>query len=168
MIVKDARKDLPPAPEGLWQAVCVDVVDLGLVQTEWGEKRKCRLVWQLETEAPGVNPETGKPYLVTRTFGATLHEKGVLRPFLESWRGRKFTKSELEGFDLEKLLGVNCQLQIVHNATEGGRVFGNVQAVVPVGKNSVKLHAADYTRIKDRPTEQGTGTASATEDDIPF
>jgi len=27
-----------------------------------------------------------------------------MRKFLESWRGKKFTKEELEGFDLSKIL----------------------------------------------------------------
>ncbi|MHA1379626.1 MAG: hypothetical protein ACTSRG_14730 [Candidatus Helarchaeota archaeon] len=45
----------------------------------------------------------------------SLHAKATMRKFLESWRGKKFTKEELEGFDLQKILGKPCQLQIIHS-----------------------------------------------------
>ncbi len=166
IMAKDTRKDWTPAPEGLHQAVCVDVVDLGLVQTAWGEKHKVRLVWQLED----VNPETTKRFEVRADYGLSLNEKSRLRPTLEAWRGRKFTREELEGFDLEKLVGVNCQVQVVHNITEEGRTYANVQAVVPLGRGMVKLRADGYVRMKERLDKQAAEdeAASRQEDEVPF
>jgi len=51
IIAKETRKEWTQAPEGLWPAVCVDVVELGLVETAWGKKEKVRLVWQIEGNA---------------------------------------------------------------------------------------------------------------------
>jgi hypothetical protein len=48
IIARDNRKEFTPAPEGLHQGVCVDVVDLGLVAGIYGEKHKVELRWQLE------------------------------------------------------------------------------------------------------------------------
>src|SRR3989304_2084867 len=105
LIAKENRRNWTQAPEGLHQAVCVDVIDLGLVKTEWGEKPKVRLIFQIalfnDDESEQYNPdftEGDRRFEVRRDFGLSLSEKSLLRPFLESWRGRKFTKEELEGF----------------------------------------------------------------------
>lgn len=166
IIAKRPESSFTPCPEGLHHAVCVDVVDLGVLQTNWGDRHKVRLVWQIEE----VNVETSKRFEVRKQYNLSLHEKATLRKDLESWRGRKFTDDELRGFDLEKLLGANCQLQVVHDISEDASIWANVQAIVPAPKNMPKLTAADYTRQKDRPAARGNGTAGsqADDDDIPF
>lgn len=172
---KESSRVWTQAPEGLHQAVCCDVVDLGLVKTEWGEKPKVRIVFQLalinENGSEELNPDFDPPrrFEVRRDFGLSLSEKSLLRPFLESWRGRKFTKEELAGFDVEKLLGVNCQLQIIHYITDQGKTFANIQAAVPLGRGMAKIHAQDYVRHVDRVKTQEGGTPSEYgDDDCPF
>ena len=56
----------------------------------------------------------GKPFLISRRYSLSLHEKSSLRRDLESWRGRAFTQEELRGFDLEVLIGVGCLVSVVH------------------------------------------------------
>ncbi len=158
------QKEYTPCPEGLHHAVCVDVVDLGIVTGAFGDKHKVRIVWQIEEE----QPDTGRRHTASKQYTLSLHEKASLRKDLESWRGRKFVKDELAGFDLEKLIGVNCQIQVVHDISDDGRIWGNVQAVVPPPKNIAKLSALDYTRHKDRPKAQGNHPVSEADDDIGF
>jgi hypothetical protein len=134
------------APEGLWPAVCCDVFDLGVQATPWGEQIKIEISWQLEEK----DPQSGRRYLISQRYTPSLHEKSRLRPMLEAWRGCKFTKDEEREFDIEKLLGANCQLQIIHNIKDEGRTYANVQAVVPPAKGSIKLRVEDYTRRIDR------------------
>lgn len=155
-----------PAPEGLHHAVCVDVIDLGVLQTTWGDKHKVRLVWQIEE----ADTETGKRFEARKQFNLSLHEKATLRKDLEAWRGRKFTADELKGFDLEKLLGVNCQIQIVHEIGEDASIWANVQAVVPAPKNVPRIAPMDYVRVKDRAADQGNGKSAnpKSEDEVPF
>lgn len=152
IIVKDSGRDYPPAPEGVAQGVCVDVIDLGLQETQWGPKEKVEIRWQLDT----VDPE-GRKFIVIQRYTLSLNQKAKLRAHLEAWRGKKFTPEELKGFDLEKLLGANCQIQIIHNITDDGRVYGNVAALMPLGRGMTKIEAEEYTRVKDRPTQRGTG-----------
>jgi hypothetical protein len=38
------------------------------------------------------------------TQTVSLASNGNLKPLLESWRGKKFTKEELVGFDLKTIL----------------------------------------------------------------
>ncbi len=165
LIVKRPESTYSPSPEGLHHAVCVDIVDLGIVTSTFGDKHKCRIVWQIEE----VNADTKRRYEARKQYNLSLHEKATLRKDLESWRSRKFTDDELRGFDLEKLLGVNCQIQVVHDLGEDGTVYANVQAVVPAPKNVPKLTALDYTRIQDRPKTQGNESGKPTaDDDCPF
>ena len=174
-IVKDNKKEYTPAPEGLHQAVCIDVVDLGIQKTQFGDQVKIEVRWVIEE----IDPKTNKPYMVLRRFTPSLHKKSNLRPTLESWRGRKFNEEELKGFDIEKLIGANCQLQICHNITSEGDTYANVQAVVPIAKNSTRLAIpSDYVRVAEREkrdefernpdgTNHGTN-GHATDDYVPF
>lgn len=163
IVARDTRKEFTPAPEGLHQAVCVDVVDLGLQDTPWGSKQKVDLRWQIDQQ----NEETGKPFLVTKRYTLSLNEKATLRQHLEAWRGKKFTQEELGGFDLERLLGVNGQVQVVHNLADDGRVFANVQAVVPLGKGMTKIRPQDYVRVCERDKTAESHDEPGT-DDVPF
>lgn len=127
-------------------AACCDVVDCGLLDLGFGEKQYCEIRWQLE-EAD----DTGRRFVVRRRYTVSLNEKAALRRDLETWRGRKFTKDELRGFDVEQVLGKPCQVQIAHKLSEQGRTFANVTAVIPLGKNQVNPGVTDYTREAERP-----------------
>jgi hypothetical protein len=142
------EREYSPAPEGLNSAVCCDVIDLGLIETGFGKQEKIEIRWQLEE----IDPKSHKRYLVPQRYTPSLHEKSKLRPLLESWRGKKFSKEELKRFDIEKLIGANCQLSIVHNIKDEGEVYANVQAIVPPARNAGKLYVdEDYVRVQDRP-----------------
>ena len=164
MILRDKGKTFTPAPEGLHQAVCVDFVDLGVMDTPWGEKAQCEVRWQIDE----VLPTSGARFLVVKRYTASLNEKATLRHHLESWRGRKFTAEELKGFDTEQLVGVNCMVQIMHvqGTKNPEATFAVVQAVVPMVKGMTKLVPEDYVRVKDRPAESPNGTPD--ESDVPF
>jgi len=164
-LVKETSSQFEPAPEGLQQAVCVDIVDLGMVKTEFGDKHMVRIVWQVPTVA-----KTGERHQVAGRYTVSLHKKAKLRQHLEMWRGKAFTGDELKGFDLEKLLGANCQMQVVHNVADEGRVYANVQAIVPCLPTMKKLEPLNFVRFKDRPKD-GSGAVAAGEpegDGLPF
>jgi hypothetical protein len=149
-----------PHPEGQYAARCIDVVDVGWTKTEWGPKYKVRLVFfcgeWTEKEIEGEKKKL--PLLVFASFTATLNERGKLRPFLESWRGRVFTGTELGKFDVETVLGAPAFLQIVQRQNGTGRVFANVQTIVKLPPNMTAPEIpADFQRAKDR--EDWTGPA---------
>lgn len=138
------------APAGVHQAVCCDVVDLGMVETEWqGTKKtahKVRVIWQIDARM-----DDGRPFTVSSRYTASLHEKARLRADLQSWRGRAFTADELAAFDLEKLIGAGCLLNVVHTA-RNGRTYADIVAIMPLPARSPKLIISpDYVRAKDRP-----------------
>lgn len=152
-IIAKAGPTFVPAPEGQFPAVCADVVDLGMVTTEWnGSKRtahKIRIVFLISEQT-----DDGRPFTVSQLFTLSLSEKANLRKFLESWRGRAFTAAELtDGFDIEKLLGADAVVQIVH-AQKGDKVYANIQAIMKAMKGMDKVAIpSDYVRAKDRADE---------------
>lgn len=132
--------DFEPAPQGTHVARCVRVIDLGTQQgspTFPNPKHKVLIGWELPEEKHEYEGET-VPMLVQRRYTLSLHENATLRHDLESWRGRKFTDEELEGFDLAKVAGVACMVTVTHSAD--GK-YANVNAVTAPPK-SVQVPAA--------------------------
>jgi hypothetical protein len=122
--------ELPPS--GSLPARCCHVIDLGTQPVEFqGERkhvRKIAIAWQLEERR-----SDGTPFTLSRRFTASLHEKAALRAFLEAWRGRPFTPEELAGFNLRRLIGAPCLLNIVH-AERSGNTFAEIRAIAPLPK----------------------------------
>jgi hypothetical protein len=137
-------------PEGQYRAVCMDVVDLGLVENKTYGKMQHKVAIVFHSEA---KMKDGRPFEVWERFTLTLVENGRLRPFLQSWRGRAFTEQELAGFDLEKLIGVQAYLQIIHNHS-GGKTYANVSTIMLPPKGVAKVAPTEgYERRKDRKPE---------------
>lgn len=151
-------KNFTPAPEGIHVACCCDVVDLGLSDQGYGEKHYVEVRFQLEDA-----DETGRRFMVRRRYTLSLGEKATLRKDLETWRGRKFSREELAGFDLERLIGVPAQVQVVHKLSDQGKTFANISAVIPTGKGQQNPGITDYTRQVARPSVQ-----ASQDDEAPF
>lgn len=135
------------APVGLHQGVCVDVVDNGMKDTEWGEKHKITIVWEVDATVEHAQ----YALTVRKQYTLSMHEKSSLRRDLESWSGASLTE---EPFDVEDMIGLNCQVQVVHNLSNNGKTYANVQAVVPLGKSMVPMRGSEtYVRVQDRPVD---------------
>jgi hypothetical protein len=173
LIVKDngSGGDFTPAPEGQFQAVCVDVIDLGVRTKDFGKGPKeideLSIVFQLKVvDATGqeLRTPTGERFTVKRKFTKSLSDKSNLRPFLESWRGKKFSADELNGFDVEKLIAANGLVQIVQAASKSnGNIYANIQTIMPINSawNMPKLEVENYVRQKDRPAQAPAPQAQA-------
>lgn len=146
IMVSDSSKAFVPAPEGLHQAVCCDVIDLGVVETQFGSKHRIQICWLINE----LNDD-GRLFMVSKRYTSSLNEKASLRQDLEAWRGKKFSKEELRGFDVEALIGVNCQVQVVHGQSPDGRTWANVKSVVPLSKGMQKMVVPDdFVRKAER------------------
>jgi hypothetical protein len=144
-----------PAPEGPHQAVCVDVIDLGLITSNFidektGQKKvqhKVDVAWQI-----GEKRDDGKRFVVYKRYTLSIHEKATLRKDLESWRGRPFTEAELKRFDVESVIGANALINVQHN-TKDGKTYANVVSVMPIIKGMPKMVAEGYERKTAEPHE---------------
>ena len=165
-------------PEGAYPAICIDVIDLGDVETHFKGKKKiqhkivirwfCGQFGELENEE-GIKEVV--PLWAGERFTLSLSDRSALRPFLEAWRGRPFTELELKGFDLESLVGAAAYLQITHNKKDE-TTYANVTACMKLPKEMKKPAAPDgYVRVCNRPKD-GEPTREPGEDDdsdpLPF
>jgi hypothetical protein len=147
-IIVKAGGDFVPAPAGLHNAVCVDVVDKGLVDSQWGRRHKAQIVWEIAQLM-----EDGRPFTVRKMYTASLHEKSTLYKDLVAWRGKPFTAQELKGFDVENVVGTPCQVFVEHNERDG-QIYANVRVVTKAPAGSKLTPSGHYVRVKDRQTEQ--------------
>jgi hypothetical protein len=99
---------------GTYSARCIKVIDLGTQQQNFnGEiswKRQVLVIWEIPSE---LKEGTTDPLTISKWYTLSLHEKANLGIDLTSWRGRAFTEKEKQGFDITKLLGVPCMLNVI-------------------------------------------------------
>jgi len=146
LIAKDTGKDFIPAPAGLHAARLVELVDLGEQRKEYLGKittqHRIRFVFQIQERMP----ENGLAYTVSAWHNLTLAEKSTLRPFLESWLGRRLTETETaEGIDLETLLDRTAYIQLIHTERKGA-VYADITNIMPLPAD-VPFHFPEYVRM---------------------
>jgi hypothetical protein len=152
-LAESRHRKFIPAPQGMHVARCVDVILMKDVVKEFPGKParvvdEVKLVWQIAEHITA-----GKRFVISRKFTLSLHKKSALRAFMTAWRGCAFTDAELSGFDLERLLGAACLLQILHSpGREEGDVFARVLSATRMPKLMDELEPdAMYVRVQNRP-----------------
>ena len=148
MPIAKKPSDFKLIPEELLIGVCYAIIDLGTQFSEkWGkEQRKVCLIWELPDIEPIEIDGKDMPRVISRIYTLSLGSKALLRQHLESWRGKKFTKEQLDGFDLKVLLGQNCQIQIVHEH-KGEDTYTNISTIVNVPKGHKKVEPVNPTVV---------------------
>jgi hypothetical protein len=135
---KPNETSFEPPPAGSHMATCYSVIDLGTQEVEWeGQKKyqhKVRIGWELPHELM----DDGRPYVVSQTYTFSMSDKAKLRHHLESWRGRPFAPTDFGpgGFDIRKLIGVGCMLNVLHEAKANGRTYANVASIMGLPKGT--------------------------------
>ena len=134
---------LPPA--GSFLARLYRIIDIGTQTTEWMGKKKMQrkiiAMFELHGEDNDGQPlqtAEGKPLIVSKRYTLSLDEKATLRKDLEAWRGKAFTQEELDGFNLEVLLGKCCMVSITHS-TYDGKEYANIAGISQVPAALKKL-----------------------------
>lgn len=138
IIVKEDQRKNILAPQGNHLGICISIIDLGTSFDQYYQKdlHKIRITWELCNEkAVFKEDEEPKPFVVSKDFTCSLSEKSNLRQHLESWRGKAFSKPELEGFDLINILGKPCLVNVLHRtAKTSGNEYVVVSGVSPLPK----------------------------------
>ena len=134
---------LPPA--GSFVARLYRIIDIGTQTTEWMGKRKMQrkiiAMFELhgeDNDGNALQTAEGKPLIVSKRYTLSLDEKATLRKDLEAWRGKAFTQAELDGFNLEVLLGKYCMVSITHS-TYDGKEYANIAGISQVPSAMKKL-----------------------------
>lgn len=128
-------------PAGVFIGRCYSLIDLGtqLSSGQYGEKmqHKIRIGWELfgddDEGAPLTVDVDGRdmPMTISKSYTVSLHEKAGLRKDLAAWRGRDFTDDEAKAFDVSKLVGAYCMVNVTTSETNG-KTYSNVAGLTPL------------------------------------
>lgn len=128
-------------PSGVYIGRCYSLIDLGTQHTsgQYGEKEqhKIRIGWELFGEDEDGNDLTieidGKtmPMTISKSYTLSLHEKANLRKDLSAWRGKDFTDEEAAAFDVSKLVGAYCMVNVT-TSENNGKTYSNVAGLTPL------------------------------------
>lgn len=129
-------------PQGIHLAVCDMVVDCGIQPAgNLRPRHQVYIRWEIPSQRIAWTDRSGAaregPMSIGKLYTASLAEKAALRRDLENWRGRPFTREELRGFDLFRVLGTACQLLITH-ASQGEETYANVSGVMGFPRDAAK------------------------------
>lgn len=132
-------KELIPA--GNYIARCYQMIEIGTVQENiQGVNKmlhKVRIGWELPTELKVFREENGEqPLVISKEYTLSMNEKSNLRKDLKSWRGMDFTEEQAKSFDITKLLGVACMLNIIHKPSkrDPSKIYEEIAGITSVPK----------------------------------
>lgn len=146
--------DFVKVEPGTYVARCYSMIEIGTIETEFnGEKKKAHQVnitWELPEELAVFKEENGpEPFVVSKTYNLSMHEKSTLRKDLESWRGQGFTEEEAKHFDITKLLGKPCILSIIHepSKTDPNKNYVRISSISKLMKGQECPPQINQTRL---------------------
>ena len=126
---------------GLHIARCYRMVQIGTVKENiLGKEKilqKVRIGWEMPLLTKVFDEAKGaQPLVIEKEYTLSMAEKSNLRAMLTSWRGKPFDETEAKAFDITKLIGVPCMLNITHKSSKSdpSRQFDEISSVVPVVK----------------------------------
>lgn len=133
--------DFKRVPPGVHIGRCIGVIDLGTQEVEWqGDKKlqhKLMIKWELFGEDENGDPLTidvdgrSMPLTIAKRYTVSLSDKSRMRADLATWRGRDFTPEELAQFDVSKLAGAYCMVNVTTSETNG-KTYSNVANLTPL------------------------------------
>ena len=133
LIAKSDGEKYELTPEGSHLARCYRLIDIGTQSFEYqGKPKKAHKIligWELPMEAKS----DGAPFQITKKYTVSLHEKSALRKDLEAWRGKAFTEPELDGFDLNNIMGKPCYINIAHKVKDD-KTYANIKSIMALPK----------------------------------
>jgi hypothetical protein len=129
-------------PPGAYIGRCYSLIDLGTQTSSFqGQDKtahKLRIGWELFGEDADGQPLTidfnGRqmPMTINKTYTVSLHEKASLRKDLAAWRGRDFSADEARAFDVSKLMGAFCMVNVTESEGANGKTYSNVAGLTPL------------------------------------
>lgn len=141
IIAENKGTDYVLIPAGNHIARCYAMIEIGTIKEESGlyagkEMHKVRITW----ETPHECHDFGKgmqPFSVSKEFTLSMNEKATLRKMLEGWRGKPFTEDEATKFDITKLLGVACMINVIHKTSGKGGQYADISSIATLPKGLV-------------------------------
>jgi hypothetical protein len=121
--------------EGTHDAICIRVIDAGTqFHKKYGKRRVLIITVELTDETAIFHEEKGEePFTLSAYFTLTLGEKSKLHETIVAWKGRHAVESLR--FDLGRLLGSPCTVNVIHEEDEKGQLKAKIlKPILPPGR----------------------------------
>lgn len=145
--------DYSPMEAGAYIARCIQLIQIGTVTEEInGEPKtlhKVKFGFEFPQEKKVFREENGEqPYVISKEYTLSMHEKASLRKDLENWRGKRFTEEEAKKFDITALLGVPCTINVIHKVGKSnGKTYAEIGSISPLMKNTICPEAINPIQV---------------------
>lgn len=149
----NSASTIAPITEGTHLGVCNMLIDLGMQYNEAYKttSRKVLVGWEIPDET--IELDGGPvPRNISKTYTASLNDSANLRQDLAAWRGRDFTAEELAGFDLHKIVGTSCLLNVIHKESNG-KTYANISSIMALPKGMPKGQLSEPPVVFDLDTD---------------
>jgi len=134
-------RELIPADNYI--ARCYKMIQVGTVvenfQGQPKTMQKVRIGWELPTELKVFKEEKGpQPLVIEKEYTLSMAEKANLRAILTSWRGLGFSEEEAKAFDITKLIGAPCMLNVIHkpSKTDATKIYEEISSITKLPKGT--------------------------------
>ena len=142
--LKFPADDYPECPAGLWPATCIDVVDFGLEDTDYGPTYKIGLVFQVNVDK--------EVYYLRKKMPFKSHPRSTMGKTVKSWTGSLPKKDE----DPADYYRKQAQINVIHEPKiDGDGVWVNIDSVLPAGNVEIPRIDLEGYRIPDGGENQG-------------
>ena len=140
---KQVGKQFEAAPPGMHLGRLYKILHVGTSQNEWnGEvKTENKIIFQFELhgdddQGKPLVASNGKPYVLSKYYNLTLHEKAKLRLHLTTWLKLDFKKMQEDGeqIDFKKFLGQFAMVNVVRTNTG----TSGIDSLMPVPQVFIK------------------------------
>lgn len=129
---------------GMHIARCYKMVQIGTVSENvlgtMTVMQKVRIGWEFpEMTKVFKEGDQPKPLVFEQEYTLSMGEKSNLRKMLTSWRGKPFSDEEAKSFDITKLLGVPCLLNITHKQakSDATKLYEQISSITPLMKGQI-------------------------------
>lgn len=145
--------DYTPMESGVYVARCYSMIQIGSVEEningETKIQHKVRLSFEFPLEKKEFKVGEGeKPFVLSKEYTLSFHEKATLRIHLEQWRSKKFTEEEAAKFDITKLLGIPATINVVHKvAKSNGKTYAEIGSISPLMKGTLCPEQINPTQV---------------------
>lgn len=139
---QNSGKTFELVPAGNHIARCFQMIEIGTLRSEYQGKvknlYKVRISWELPNEKKVFDEAKGpQPFSISKEYTLALGDTANLRKDLESWRGKAFNDDEVKAFDITKLLGVPCMLNVIHKKSQtSGNQYSMISGITPMPKGT--------------------------------
>lgn len=132
IIAENNGQSFEPIQAGSYVARCYSMILMGTFEEDYKSEKKqitkVKVTFELPTEQKVFEESKGlQPHVIGIDFTLSMAEKSNLRAFLTNWRGKAYTDEEAKKVDISKMVGVPCQLSVIHRTSKSsGKTYATV------------------------------------------